>query len=254
VGVIRSGDSPRIREALRNLPADPLIVASLIPLLERSDLVKPVVDALTAQTARAAGQVVDALLADDTPEVVRRRLPMVLMSWNSSRALQGLMEGLQDQSPEVRIRCSQAMLSLTASHPALIVPPTEVLAAIEAALERDDTDARWREHVFNLLGLVLDRQAVRIARHAFEGTDDYLRGTAFEYLESVLPPRLVARLIPRLGPSSAPGAARRDARTVHADLLRAGETITVSRDELLKLLTETGSGLEAAAADVEEVQ
>jgi hypothetical protein len=41
---------------------------------------------------------------------------------------------------------------------------------------------------------------------------------------------------------------------VHADLLRAGETITVSRDELLKRLTETGSGFETAVADVEEVQ
>ena len=108
--------------------------------------------------------------------------------------------------------------------------------------------------MFNLLALVLDRQAVRIARHAFEGTDEYLRGTAFEYLESVLPPALVARLIPRLGPSSALGAARRDARTVRADLLRAGQTITVSRDELFKRLTETGSGFEAASADVEEVQ
>ena len=172
VGAIRSGDSAKIREALRDLPADPLIVASLIPLLERSDLVKPVINALTAQTARASGQVVDALLADDTPEVVRRRLPMVLMSWNSSRALRGLMEGLQDRSPEVRIRCSQALLNLTATHPALSIPAADVLDT-EAALDRDDNEARLPEQVFNLLALVLDRQAARIARHAFEGTDEY---------------------------------------------------------------------------------
>ena len=250
VGLIHSGQNPRIREALRDLPIDPLIVATLIPLLERVDLVKPVIAALTAQTARAAGQVVDALTADDTPEVVRRRLPMVLMSWNSPRALHGLIEGLQDRSLEVRRRCSQALLNLTASYPALTVRPAEILAAVEAELDRDGTDDRLQEHVFNLLALALDRQAVHIARHAFEGTDEYLRGTALEYLDTVLPPSLVARLIPTLGTSRPTGGPRRDAQAVRGDLLRAGETITISREALLKRLR---NGPVTDDADVDEV-
>jgi AAA family ATP:ADP antiporter len=253
VGEIRSGASPRIREALRDLPIDPLIVAALIPVLERSDLVNPVIEALTAQSARAAGQVVDALTADDTPEVVRRRLPIVLRSWNSPRALQGLIDGLQDRSPEVRRRCSRALLSLTTSYPALIVPPAEVLAAVEAALDSGGSDDGLREQIFNLLALVLDRQAVRIARHAFEGTDEYLRGTALEYLDSVLPPSLVARLIPSLGASPPTGSPRRAAGAVHADLLRAGETMTVSREAMRKHPTET-AGSEAEETDVEDVE
>jgi HEAT repeat protein len=198
---------------------------------------------------------VDALTAADTPEVVRRRLPIVLRSWNSPRALRGLIDGLQDRSPEVRRRCSRALLSLTTSYPTLTLPPAEVLAAVEATLNWGGSDDSLREQVFNLLALALDAQAVRIARHAFEGTDEYLRGTALEYLDSVLPPSLVARLIPALGASPPMRSARREARAVHTDLLRAGETITVSRKGVRnKGLTETGPGSEGAEADVEDTE
>jgi hypothetical protein len=122
------------------------------------------------------------------------------------------------------------------------------MTAVEAALDWGGSDDRLKEHVFNLLALALDRQAVRIVRHAFEGTDDYLRGTALEYLDSVLPPSLVGRLIPRLGASRQTASPRREARAVHADLLRAGETMTVSQEALRKQPTETGPRSETAEA------
>jgi len=49
------------------------------------------------------------------------------------------------------------------------------------------------------------------------------------------------------------GSPRREARAVHDDLLRAGETMTVSWEALRKRQTETGPGSEAAEADLEDI-
>jgi len=94
-----------------------------------------------------------------------------------------------------------------------------------------------KEHVFNLLALALEREPVRIAARAF-GTDDaYMRGTALEYLDTVLPPRLFSALRPLLAaPGPPPPAQRRPEAEVRADLIRAGMTMTVSLDEIRRQL------------------
>jgi hypothetical protein len=55
-----------------------------------------------------------------------------------------------------------------------------------------------REHVFNLLALALEREPVQIASRAFTSDDAYVRGTALEYLETVLPARMFSALQPLL--------------------------------------------------------
>ena len=75
---LRSGDLDRIRAALRAPPRKPPAVGALIPLLEHREILRPVVAALTAFGTRAAGQLVDRLLDPAMPEIVRRRLPLVL--------------------------------------------------------------------------------------------------------------------------------------------------------------------------------
>jgi len=103
-------------------------------------------------------------------------------------------------------------------------------------LEDNHTPHLVREHVFNLLALALEREPVRIAARAF-GTDDaYMRGTALEYLETVLPARLFAALQPLLAAAGPPPARHRPAAEVRADLIRAGMTMTVSRDEIRRQL------------------
>jgi hypothetical protein len=99
-----------------------------------------------------------------------------------------------------------------------------------------------REHVFNLLALALDREPVRIAARAFTTDDVYVRGTALEYLETVLTPRLFSALTPLLAVTHLPPARRRSAAEVRDDLIRAGATMTVNLDELRRQL-------EAAAAE-----
>ncbi|MBN9167303.1 MAG: hypothetical protein J0I07_40620 [Myxococcales bacterium] len=88
-------------------------------------------------------------------------------------------------------------------------------------IERDDL-RRGLGHVFALLGLVLDREPLSIAYRALGAEDPALRGTAFEYLEVVLPPRLREVVVPLLGDVKAPPRSReRGTNELAAELLRS---------------------------------
>ena len=122
------------------------------------------------------------------------------------------MQALSASSFEVRLRCGRALLALTERHPELVVNGQFALSAVERELSNPGDHGRVHEHVFNLLGLALEREPVRITALAFETDDAYLRGTALEYLETVLPARIFSRLGPRLAMQSTPAAAARTAR------------------------------------------
>ena len=98
-------------------------------------------------------------------------------------------------------------------------------------------DSVVREHVFNLLSLVLEREPVQIAAMAFDSGDVHLRGTALEYLEVVLPSGIFAALAPRLSAAPGPVSHKRGAAMVRAQLLEAGATIRMSRKQVLDELT-----------------
>jgi hypothetical protein len=137
----------------------------------------------------------------------------------------GLWRASSDPRFEVRYRAGKALAHLHAAGHALPATRAQVFDAIEREVR---VDARiWRsyrlldgfegeepdeliyrvleqrsatalDHVFTLLGLVLPAEPVRIALHALGTEDPALRGTALEYLESVLPPRIRERLWPFL--------------------------------------------------------
>jgi hypothetical protein len=242
IAELRSQSSTRIRAALRTLPHDPLLVGALVPLLARDELVRPVVAALTGFGARAAGEMVSVLLDPASPDVVRRRLPLALKSCPSSLVRDGLLASLESPVFELRLRCGRALIALTDEHTQFLAPFPAVLAHIDQEVRGDAEPHLVREHVFNLLALALEREPARIAARSFSTDDAYLRGTALEYLETVLPGRVFAamgRLLAIAGPSPARKRATADAR---AELLRAGTTMMVSRDELRQQL-------EAAARD-----
>ena len=236
---LRSGDVARARAAIRALPADPFVIGALIPLLEQRALVRDVVEALAAFGSRGAAQLVDALLSPDTPDIVRRRVPLVLKSCASKLARDGLVQGLDASSFDVRLRCGRALLALTERHRELAVSSQEALNAVERALNDEGHADRTREHVFNLLALGLDREPVQIAALAFDNDDVYLRGTALEYLETVLPSAIFSALAPRL---AAPDAHRPQSRGVaeaRAELLHAAATLSVSLEEVRRQLAAT---------------
>ena len=234
IASLRSGDLSRILQVLRAPPTDPLLVGAIVPLLANREILKQVVRALTSFGTRATAQLVDALLDPATPDIVRRRLPFALKSCASRLARDGLVQALATSGFEVRLRCGRALLTLTAKHPELAVAPHVGLQAVERELTALDADAAAREHVFNLLALVLEREPVNIAALAFDSDDTYLRGTALEYLETVLPSGIFAALAPRLSTSPAPVLPQRGAAVVRAELLEAAATMRMSRRQLLE--------------------
>ncbi len=229
---LRSGDRSRLHAALHSLPKDPLVVAALIPLLARRDVLREVVAALVAFGPRAAGQLVDALLDPTAPAEVRRRVPPVLKACASPIARDGLVLGLGLDSFELRRRSGRALLALTDDHPELAAPRAAALAAAERELLATEDPALQREHVLGLLTLALEREPARIAARAFETDDVHLRGTALEYFETVLSPGLFGALRPRLSAGRLAAGPRRAASEVRDELVKAGATMTVSLDEV----------------------
>jgi len=73
---------------------------------------------------------------------------------------------------------------------------------MDYATDEDDANPvinRGLEHVFTLLALTLDPDAVHLSMQAAFSKDINLRGTALEYLENVLPAYLYKELLEHLG-------------------------------------------------------
>jgi hypothetical protein len=98
-----------------------------------------------------------------------------------------------------------------------------------------DRAGRSLEHAFTLLSLVLPREPLQIAFRGLQAEDPMLRGTALEYLESVLPPALRELLWPYLEserqsqPAPRPS---RDREQVLDDLLRSHRSIEIDLEAL----------------------
>jgi hypothetical protein len=203
---LRSGDVERTRAVLKG-PITPVLVSHVIPLLARDELAGQAQRALRAVAVRATGQLVDALLDPAHPMDVRRRLAPVIGTAGTQRAADGLVGGLRDDAIEVRARCARALEVVRSAHPGLALPREALLAAAERELGRTDDDDRGLAHVFVLLGLVGDAEAMRVAAHAARAGAPGVRGTALEYLDNVVAEPLRSALLRRLG-ERAPAAAR----------------------------------------------
>jgi hypothetical protein len=220
LGELRSGDRGRVEAALGKLTSpDRTLVAQVIELLAWDDLVSSARRVLEAVAASHVGLLVDVLLDPATDFAVRRRIPRILGTLSSKRALDGLIHGLDDTRFEVRYQCGRAIDRMLAKDSALTVDAGHMFEVVERELsvplqvwqghrlidhpERDadpaaddPTDLRHRnlEHVFSLLVTVLPREPLQVALRGLRSQNSGLRGLALEYLESVLPPPILARL------------------------------------------------------------
>jgi hypothetical protein len=181
--------------------------------------------ALKRMGVKITGMFVDALLDPERDFVIRRRVPRMLVDLPSPRCVDGLFAALQDARFEVRFYAGRALYLLLKDHPHLSVQPEHVWEELNRELslqrsvwnshrlldDRGSHDTPWffdpelldraernLEHLFTLLALVLPEGAVRIAFRALHTNDAQLKGTAFEYLESVTPPPTRQLLLPML--------------------------------------------------------
>jgi hypothetical protein len=255
LAALRSRNPARVQAALRADVLEPEHVAQAITLLAW-DAVSPVAaEALAGTARRHTGQLVDALLDPEADFAVRRRIAAPLAQARNQRAMDGLLAGLHDQRFEVRFRCGRALNRLRIDAPELTIDPERVYAAVlrEAAvdrqvwesqrlLERDDDPppldvalkdraSRSLEHVFTVLALVLPRQPLQIAFRGLHTDDPQLRGTALEYLETALPPKVRATLWPFLGDSPARARRQRPSEQVVAELIGSGELIALNLED-----------------------
>jgi AAA family ATP:ADP antiporter len=215
------GDTARVRRGLNSTLIDVRLTPYLIPLLGQDEVSEDVRTELRWLVPRIIGQLTDALLDPDLPLLVRQRLPGVLEASHNPRVVEGLLLGMVDPAFNVRYSCARALARMRSRNANLHIPRPKVYAAIRAELHVSAEQWRGRdteltldyeqgeplphpyvdrglEHVFTLLTLTLDPDAVHLAMQALLSRDENLRGTALEYLENVLPADLYGELLQHL--------------------------------------------------------
>ena len=216
IRILRSGNR---QDILRLLETEPVAVAEapfLIELLAWDEVYPEVLKVLRKMAPRITGLLSDFLLNPEEEFTLRRRIPRVLVGSPTQRTAYALVAALTDQRFEVRYQSGRALALICKENPALSIPKEQILEAIrrEVTVDRaiwtsrnpldyepedekaaDPVDryllhraGRSLEHVFNLLSLIYPREPVWIAFRGLHTDDPTLRGTALEYLESILPP------------------------------------------------------------------
>jgi hypothetical protein len=157
----------------------------------------------------------------------RRRIPRVLVESKASGVQAALFFGLNDRRFEVRFHCGSALFLRHERQQSSIMDSELIYDAIEREVRvdkrlwqtrelleaADDSDGqlvddilsaradRSLQHVFHLLSLLHPAAPLRIAFRGLHSDTPMLRGTALEYLESILPRKICVKLWPLLGES-----------------------------------------------------
>ncbi|MCZ6489457.1 MAG: hypothetical protein O7A06_02870, partial [Acidobacteria bacterium] len=262
IAAFRSGNPGRVREALRAEEiSDPLLFPHVIPLLAWNEVSGDALLALRQAASHMTGQLVDALLDPGQEFAIRRRIPKVLSFTASQRAADGLLLGLADKRFEVRFQCGCALASIRDRNPEIHIDPEPVFEAVQREVTvgkkvwgthrlldpeegladspfiddflRDRAN-RSLEHVFTMLSLVLPKEPLQIAFRGLHTTDEHLRGTALEYLESILPPPIRERLWPFLEDRRKKKREARSREEILATLMRSHQSIELNLTEIRK--------------------
>lgn len=249
---LHSGDTRRIRNALRSgAHLDRHLVPHVISLLARDDMTDDAVRVLREVSDRATGQVVDAMLDPGVAPIIRRRLPQVLAGSGSPMAILGLLHALNDSELDVRFRAAGALVRTREAHPDRMVPHDAIFRAALTEIGRskavlrqasDPAHTKSVELVFRILSLALEPEPLNLAQRAFRGSDPHLRGTALEYLETVLPADVVEALRPLVGRRSSPTARPRTVKELESELLASSAAVSIDVAALRR-------GLRQRAAD-----
>ncbi|MEQ8231869.1 MAG: Npt1/Npt2 family nucleotide transporter [Gammaproteobacteria bacterium] len=244
---LTSGDGARVRACLEGDFMDARLAPFVIPMLAVDALADLARTELRFMVPQCIGALTDALLDPDVPLLARQRLPSVLEVSPQPRVVEALLHGLDDAEFNVRYSSARALSRMHGRDGGLHIDTARVFAACEreVAVPRATWQARdiriddvpqgeeavtaeagrrvdySLEHVFTLLSLVLDRDALRLSFRAVFSPDRGIRGTALEYLENVLPENIRHGLWPHLGQPVAPRPGTRGDQALLAELRRS---------------------------------
>jgi hypothetical protein len=257
---LRSRDQDRVLAVLRR---DEELTSPLIPhviqLLAWDLVATDAIRALQRVASKHVGALADALLDSYEDFAVRRRIPRAMAVCTSQRAADSLLQGLADVRFEVRFQCGRALAAIVAKHPEVRIGAADVFDVVhkEVAVGRpvwegrrlldrlDDSEpatfvddfirsraSQSLAHVFTMLSLVLPPEPLKIALRGLHAGDENLRGTALEYLESVLPPAIRDPLWPFLEDHRPTGRTVRPREEILAELVRANHSIMLNLEEI----------------------
>jgi HEAT repeat protein len=255
---IRGGKAEEVRHALNDHPMAGEEIESVIELLAWDAVAPAAIRTLCELAPAHSRTLLRHLLDPDEDFAIRRRLINVLASCHSREVFEGLFQALNDRRFEVRYRAGRALSGMADDIEGLAIDRERVFTVVlrEMAVERgvwesrqliDATEeetspmaaevlrnrvSRSLEHLFTLLSLVFPRETLRLAFHALHTDDSYLRGTALEYLETVLPESVWTRLSGLLEGSEVPATRTRASAEVIHDLLASRESITIALEEV----------------------
>ena len=264
---LRSRDRERVTEVLgRENGLAPALVPHVIQLLAWDAVSESAVYALQKVAEEHVGQFVDALIDPNQDYAVRRRLARVFSVCVSQRAADGVMIALDDLRFGVRCQAARSLLAIVEKNPRIQVDGERILEAVlrEVAVGRPvwegrrmldgfsaqsplDSFVRDRAgeslaHVFTLLSLVLPREPLQLAFRGLQTDDEHLRGTALEYLDSVLPAQIRQRLWPFLEHRPTRRTARPPEEAIAA-LLRSNKSIMLNLEELRRRSPDTATAV-----------
>jgi hypothetical protein len=252
---LASGRPERVREALEAGTGDLRLLSHALPLLGRFEGIEPVVEYLRGVAPRSVGALLDALLDRDGEVLIRRRVPAVIEAAGGSRAISGLCLALDDPDFDVRLECARAAARIIQRTPDLSRDREEVFAWAGRELAVDDRvwEQRGRrrhgsdrsallddgqlgaidrsvELVCTLLSLALGPEVMSSTLRAVYGTDENLRGTGLEFLQTVLPERIRTALWPRIPGQASLRPAVRPSQDIADELVRSARALRRARD------------------------
>ncbi len=247
IAALTSGNRRRVRTFLEGDYMDTRLARFIVPMLAVDDIADVARTELRWMVPFCIGTLTDALLDPDVPLLARQRLPSVLEVSYHPRTIEALLHGLTDSEFNVRYSSARALSRMLGRDPQLAIDRERVFEAcarevavpgsvwksrdirLDDIIQGEDpvaTDSGVEadyslEHVFTLLSLVLDRDALRLSFRAVYSADRGIRGTALEYLENVLPENIRNGLWPHLGLAMSPRRNRRAEDTLLAELRRS---------------------------------
>ena len=254
---IRTGSAREVRDALAAHPLAADQVETAIELLAWNDVAPNAIRALSDVAGSNTAVLLRHLLDPEEDFAIRRRLVNALAACRTVEAFNGLLDALQDRRFEVRYRAGRALIPMSEGIAGLRVDRERIFGLVQSEMAVDrgiwetrqlidlpddesspmeaellrDRASRSLEHLFTLLSLILPRQTLRLAFHALHTDDPQLRGTALEYLETVLPEAIRGRLWALLETGEVQPRARGTSDQALRELLASQETISFALAE-----------------------